>query len=382
MAEAELARRPVRLDLDTLAPYLLERHLLAPADVVDSALEIRDYSRRNRSYKVIAPRGESLLVKQAGSPESADFRLALTQEASILRAVATEPILAPLRPYTPRFVHFDADSLVLATELVHPATSVTKYHLNRGQPHFPEDSAVSCARILADFHALGAKALAEGALPDVPERVPFIWDAFRTMDRLQEAGRGVYKVWLLVKERGAFWSRLDALRRDWSDARSLVHLDVRWDNFLLTHGSGPRGMLNLRLIDWELAGRGDASWDVACFLAEYLRFWLQHAAIREGDSPADLPQRQRYPLAASHASSRAFWEAYARRAKLGKAARADLRRRVGQHLPFTMLLVATEMVQASDVVKPNARVAFELALQAAEDPDACLAAWLGLEAGA
>ena len=371
----------VALTLDGLVPYLVERRLVSTKGVLDPRFEVRDYSRRNRNFKVVLPDRSGLLVKQAGNLTDARFRESLNAEAALLETVWTDDALQDLRWFAPRFEDYDASRLVLSTELIHPATSITKYHFNRGAIEFPEDAAVGCARVLAAFHRAGADAAQKGLLDFLPRSPPFVWDFFeRAQGRSDRDPTGVLSG--LVQDRAPFWKRIPDLKAQWARHAGLVHRDVRWDNFLLTHGSGPRGSLNLRLIDWEMASVGDPAWDVASYLGEYPRFWLSLLAARRDEDLDDLAAIQSFDPSLGHASARTFVEAYLRSARLKSAPGKALLARAAEYLPFVLVLQAAEMMQNQDRFPPQSRMAFELATQCAASTPAFMRSWFGTEVDA
>lgn len=371
------------VSLDNVVPYLLQAQLLSSADAVDRDLEVEDRTRRNRNFKVVRAEGPGLLVKQSGNPNDEGMRATLEAEAELLRAVALDPSLRPARWFAPAFVHHLRRDAVLVTELVHPATSMTKDHLNGGDVHFPEDAAVTAGRILATFHeTLGAAARA-GHLPFVPRTVPYAWtsrDAFRRPAR--EVGAASATFGKLLDEHAGFYDRLPALRERWAASDGVVHGDVRWDNFLLTAGPAPADNLNLRLIDWELVTRGDPAWDVSAFLAEYVRFWFSTTMMHRTTDLDDVRRRAPVPLERCHASARAFVAAYARRRRLAEKGRRELLARIHDYFPFNLVVIGFENLQRQTHVPGVSRAALTMAARAAEEPAAALAEWLGLEDGA
>lgn len=373
---------PTLLTFDTLPGYLAARGFLTAQHVEgtdEGALRILDYSSRNRIFKVVFAEGKGLLVKQGASHQDGGLQDSVALEADLLRAVRADDALRPLRWCAPRPVHFDRTNMVLVTELVHPATTFSKYHLNAGDIHFPRDSAATGARILAAFHRAGGRALRAGRLPSVPRRRPFVWDARTVLEketRGQDAGP---RVRLHAQLRDAhFWAGIPRLAEEWDRHAQLVHSDPRWDNFLLTSGPGPRDDLNVRLIDWEFACVGDAAWDVAYFLCEYLRFWIFFSPQSPNVASLEALERQaRFLPAGWHEATEHFWATYRKAARLSPQASEEMLARVRSYLPFNLTLIAYESLRGAGVRPWGPVLAFELATQAAEDPEAFLDRWIG-----
>lgn len=363
------------VSIDTLAGYLLYRSLLPTATLVDSlGFTAEDRTRRNRSFLVRPGDGTDLLVKQAGNRFDADAVDTLTTEAELLRTVATDPHFATLRWFSPRFVDFDDDHAVLVTELVSPATSLTKFHVNAGTVTFDDDAAATCGRILATFHERMTTGLARGYLPPLPERPPFALGLL-DMARAAATGNPVIAHVVTLAEASGVYDRADEACALWAARRDVVHCDVRWDNMLLTSGAAPGGNMNLRLIDWELAAIGDAAWDVACYLGEYVRLWATTAGVLT-DDPSGEP-RAAFDLADTHASVATFLATYRTRRRLGPRAWADTLGRVATYLPFVLALAAYEASQRTNEVPLNARLGLRLAGEAAADPVGRTREWFG-----
>lgn len=367
---------PARLSLDDLVPYLVDRRLLPARVAVDHPLTLQDVSRRNRVFRVLVPGGRNLLVKQAGNPARDELRSGIAAEAALLRAVARREAFARARRCAPRFVAYDPSRLVLVTELVHPATTLTKYHLNVGDVRFPKEGARTAAWLLADLRIAAARETRRGGLRFLPGEPPPTWALLEGRGELDSpAARAVARD---AARRRSLAHRIEEVRAAWPDHDDLVHGDARWDNVLVTQGQGPRGALNARLIDWEMARRGDAAWDVAFGLGEYLRFWLSAMVFDPVQRLEDAFARAPFPLERAHDAARCFLAAYTLRCRLGSGARAGLLERACAHLPAALGVVALEFAQVQAEPPGVARVALEMAERSAEEPATCAEAWLGL----
>ena len=336
------------LTLARVVPYLAKRRLLATSRIVDGTpdgrLQVREYTRRNRNYKVIPAGGApGLLVKQAMEP-TPEFRDGLEREARILRSIARAPALRALRAWTPRFVAYDRGSSVLVTRLVHPATTLLRLQQGGTGPRLVPEAAVTVARFLRAVHAARPAGLPRGEPP--------LWSVPPALERRAPAEPDVADLLAWMRD-APFRQELGELRRAWARGRSLVHTDPRMENFLLTHGRGPRGALAVRLVDWELARVGDASWDVAYALVDLLRFCLM----------------ERLTFERAHESAAALVRAYAPANQRGR-----LRARVAAQVPHVLALVAYEALPLAharpDVMREARRMA--------EAPD--LDAWWGSRA--
>lgn len=371
------------LSLEEVVPYLRASSLLSGGDIV-RGVEVADRSRRNRNFRVVTHQGPRFLVKQPLTFDDGT-RGTVTREAFVLRALQEEPLLAPLRWCTPRLVGFDEDNTILTTELVAPATSLTKFHLNLGDVRFPPETAHAAAAILAKLHASGGRAVRDGALTQLRREEPYGWSI---RDRHERHGRDSTSMHAFASALEGLdaWSRLPALRAMWAEAEDIVHGDVRWDNWLVCAGRPPVGPCNLRLIDWEFARIGDGAWDAACFLAEYIRFWLTTSQLKGAGTRAEAEQYAPFRPEQTHASARSFMRTYARRRGWRKADLAAHEARVHAYLPFCLVVIAAEHL-TPQVARPGGaiplatRLAVELAAEAEREPGRFAATWFGWPEG-
>jgi hypothetical protein len=351
------------LTLEEVGPYLMERSLMAPRAVVDGRVRIMDFSRRNRVFKVILGDAGGLLVKQGGSA-GAERASQVRLEGAIYQSVAEEESLRTLRWFTPQWHHSDASRRVLVSELVHPATSLNKFHLNGGKPSFPPALGQTVGRILGTLHKGGAPEGRDILLRILPEDLPYNFKlqtnfgvgpdgAFlsRSVRAMLSKAKGDPRFLRLLEEAVATWT-----------PEAPLHGDVRFENFLVTIGPAESGLenMNIRLIDWELAIRGRPEWDVACYLGDHLRFWGMHVAKRRNGvvvKPAhvwegDPDILQGFQLTAIRRSTRAFWREYVRTMEWTPSRAREAWTRVASYVPIALLRVALE--QGSPFEEPDA----------------------------
>ncbi len=87
---------------------------------------------------------------------------------------------------------------------------------------------------------------------------------------------------------------MEELCREWR-CLGLTHGDLKFDNCLVLGAGADAGKAELKIVDWEIADRGDPAWDVAGILQCYLLTWIQSTYGRKAFQPA----------------CRDFWSAYA-----------------------------------------------------------------------
>jgi aminoglycoside phosphotransferase (APT) family kinase protein len=70
---------------------------------------------------------------------------------------------------------------------------------------------------------------------------------------------------------------VEDLRRGWR-GDSLTHGDSRLENFVICRPENVDTPLDTRLVDWELADIGDATWDCASVMQHYWSHWMSAAS--------------------------------------------------------------------------------------------------------
>ncbi len=363
----------MELTLSGAVPWLIGRKLVPARAVVDAQgdrVEARDYTRRNRNVKVLVPGREGVLLKQAMDPASPELADGLAREAAVLRAIAREPTLAPLRRVTPRFLRFERRHALLATGLVHPATTLLRYAQTREPGVFPLEPARTVGHVLARVRVAGERAAREGRLRFLPREGPAALGIPAALERRAKADPHAAALRDALKGEALWTHALPA-------GNALVHGDARWDNFLLTAGAGPGGDLNVRLVDWEMARRGDPAWDLGYALAEHVRFWLVEGAAEDADDPARFAATARFGPETWRAAAAEMERAYATRARVPVD---DLRPAVLRLLPLLLAVHAYEALPAAAQRPRLPLLAARLASEAHRDPQASAARLLGWDA--
>ena len=135
---------------------------------------------------------------------------------------------------------------------------------------------------------------------------------------------------------------LAELRAGWA-VETLIHGDIKWDNFLVLPGGG------VLLVDWELADFGDPSWDAGSVLQGFLTSWVTSIQAPPG-AAVDFAQ---LPLPRLRPAIRAFWRAYVEALGVGPA-EADRRLdRAVRYGAARMVQTAYEYLQlASEIAGP------------------------------
>ena len=315
--------------------YLLDRKLLTPRAVVHGRLRIDDVSRSNRVFVVTADGERCYVVKFAEA--SGDPGVA--REAAVLERLRSLDAGGPLASFLPTPVEYDEAVGVLIVESAPHSRDLTRQHA-RGR--FSRLLARQVGIALALLHSVPPTALQGLGLMRRPvDRAVIHRPDLEAMRGLSGAAVELTR---MVQRSDELCAALDELDRA-PRVKSVIHGDVRWDNFLALRGAGSNRWVGLRLIDWELCGVGDPGFDIGAFFGEYLRVWLQSIPIAEPGNPALLLAHARLPLRRMRPALTSFWDAYVRQRGLSLAESNATLRRSTRFAAVHLLTAALEEAQ-------------------------------------
>jgi Ser/Thr protein kinase RdoA (MazF antagonist) len=285
------------LEQSEIAHYLLSLGLVKPRHVVDEDLAIVDASRRNCVFIATTRAGPTHVVKQA-SPRNAHT---LEHEAAVMRVLADAPQMAGCVPVV---VHHDPEAARLVLRSPARGRDWTDHH---GTGRYPRAPAGLLGRVIAAVHAIPAESIE----PRPTDCDPLWALSLRepSHEFLLDRSAGAQDLVGRLQASAGLCDRLDQLRGATGD-EELVHGDLRWDNCLAVPAPGARRRTRVLLIDWELAGRGAAAFDVGTVLAEYLRVWVGSIPIVQPSDPGRLASRAGHPLSRMQPAMQAFWSGY------------------------------------------------------------------------
>jgi hypothetical protein len=237
------ARRAVRM--------LLDRDLLTAGEVHRYGVVARDVSESNDVVLVEIGNGRGLAVKDMAGPRDGG-QGDPAREIALYRAADRLPGAGGLLP---RLVRHDTDEHMLVIQGLPAARRLDRLTA----PDDPLDPGLAgrFGHALGAWHHAAAGLTALAAVRpwlldlDGPDRLP-------VLDREPRLGAAA----AAITGDPAHAAAIAAVATAWT-ADTVVHGDIRFAN-VLVHGP------QLTFVDWESAGRGDACWDVAGGVQEYL----------------------------------------------------------------------------------------------------------------
>ncbi|HWO28025.1 MAG TPA: aminoglycoside phosphotransferase family protein [Candidatus Acidoferrum sp.] len=318
-----------------VVPYLLARGLLASQSVVEGDLVVDDVSRRNHNFLVASPSGRYLLKQAVGR----DRVRTISREAAFYRAVCEKE--NGFSRYLPKFYLYDQERNILIIESLESVETLREQQLRTGRSS--RGVAEKLAEALAALHQFGADFASEFVTAgSLRARLPYRPDleAFRSF-----SGGGIEVIKVIQANRDVA-DVLDQLTEDPKES-SVIHGDVRGDNFLVPAVAGARRERWLKIIDFELATCGDPAVDIGWMFADYLSQWIFSLPLVAGYRPDRFDAIARWPLRKVQPLIRSFWRRYVSSMGLDRSQSDHFRSRAVKHCGARLLHLAMETTYTS-----------------------------------
>lgn len=316
--------------------YLVQRRLISPQEIVDGELIVRDASRRNLNFSVEARNGTSYFVKQGLGVGGASAVRHESESYRYLAALGDEfsARLPCLRDYDPQHN-------VLILELVPDAEDLRARQLRLNC--FPEQLGAALGESLGTLHRLTST---EYGLHS-PTTAPWVCSVHRPdLSILREVSAANLELIKIVQSTPGFGESLDQLGAGWRQA-ALLHHDARWENYLVARAWDGQQAAPLKMVDWEIATRGDPGWDVGSVLSQFLSAWIHSMAISGGEPPDQLTELAALPLDEMKPAISSCWEAYVDSARLHSSEANDRLLRAVRYAAARLVQTAFESMQTS-----------------------------------
>lgn len=348
----------------SLPGYLIDRGLVAAAEVVDGDLSVADLSRRNRNFRVGRGARPGLFVKQPHDWESFSADT-IRREASCYLLARDDAGFASLGALLPRFVDFDAARSILVLELLPSDETLGEYHRRVG--HFPLEMARALGAMLGAYHRDCGSQRAGGGV--FPRGMPWILNVVNhNPSHLGPVSGGNQEVVRILTAHAEYGRALDGVRAGWR-AEALVHGDMKWENCVVIPPERPDDAPGVRIVDWELADFGDPCWDVGSLFQAYLSFWILSIEGADQAPAHSLPSLARFPLERMQPAMRAFWETYVETLGVRGAAAEEWLRRSALYAAARMIQTVWEYSASTPRLSPNLLAILQVAMNVLLRPD-------------
>jgi aminoglycoside phosphotransferase (APT) family kinase protein len=339
-----------------LIDYLLEFGIVSTKDVVTGGLTVTDLSRRHRNLAVATRFGGKAFVKQQDARRSV---ATLAREAHVYDLFwRTRCEFAKAHMAQSRM--FDGERGILVLNHLDGAEPLST--IETRQANVAEMAAKELGRTLALLHSYNAESC-DGLAPLTPWVLSVVMPSLDTVAQLSAAAIATIGI---LQQSAVIKASLLELSPTGSGT-SLTHGDMRLDNCLIAHDHDHE-LLRLVLVDWELAGVGDACYDIGAVLADYLSIWVRSMPTAASLAIAESVALAMRPLASIRPSVKAFWEGYQTQSAGQMSGRAIL----SASLRWTgarLVQSAIESAQEAASLSSTAVMLLQLAENVFDDPN-------------
>lgn len=341
--------------------YLLKHGLADAESVVASDLLIEDVSRRNRIFRISSERARSYLVKQGITDEGS---AAIEAEARFLRAIGKLRELNQVRDFVPSLVAYDHSNRILVVNLIKDAVDVRSYQGRTGRFSLTltQQLGIALASLHQDTQALAINGAGQfGASP------PWVLSVRATAADLVHTSPAGLRVHQLLQSAPTVATHLRRLQSLWAPG-SLVHNDLKWDNYLACRSSSTRRFDRLALVDWETASIGDPCWDLGCVLSDFLSLWVLSMPLTDTTEIDSLPQLARFSLESMQPAADRFWRAYVSARRYTPAESETVLARSMEFAGARIIQTAFEQTQMRSELSGNVVALIQLAQNVLDQP--------------
>ena len=361
---------------NSIVHYLIGRGLLSRQEVVDGHVMVLERTSRNRNFMIMRGHRPGYFVKhiQPNQPVSVQT---LEREATCYSLMQTHPAFSALRPLAPGMIAYDSLRYVLVLELLPDAENLSSFQTRENR--FPIDIAERLGKALGSYHrGVGIDPSSAASSMGFPKTVPWILQFHQTqVQGLQAVSAANAQMHAVLNRYPDFGLKLDAVRAGWQ-ADTLIHGDIKFENCAVYYPEGRAAPYGLKLVDWETADIGDASWDVGSVFQAYLNCWLWSMPTTPGLSPDDLERSATTPLSAIQPAMRAFWRSYSQMMEFEPAQSSAMLERCVLQAAARMLQTIFEWMNRQTQLAANAMFQLQVSLNMLQRPQEAISALLGI----
>ncbi len=321
------------LTIENICQYLLESKLIDLKSIIEGDLLVRDASSRNTNFLVnqFNENGLKVLIKQPDITDE-DYVKSMEVEAEIYRIIYSDENFEQIRPYLPHFKSYDAQNHILIMEQLTGVCRIFDY-LFHGRNIPDENMIEKFSDSLAALHNIPLEKFNSYT---IQKAYPWFLDVGQKSYRnhIKKNEVEVYSFLADILENEKWMQNISETRRMWQK-KNLIHLDLRFTNWMIPFRHQPNTNSPIWLIDWEMAGRGDAAWDIAFLMGE----WISLGMFYSENHPTIYPNVEQ--IITKQINS--FLKIYLEKRNFSIENKNIFLRRLRRYLPVKILLIAYEM---------------------------------------
>ena len=337
------------LSVHNICKYLIDNDLIPLKSIVEGDLMVRDASSRNTNFLInqFEKGGKRLLVKQPDIDDE-KYVLSMKIEAEVYEFIHKNSLCTKLRKYVPKLHHYDHQNYILVMEQLKGVCRVFDY-LYHGLNYADKGIIKELATILVAFHKIPIE-----KKHNLQATFPWFLEVAEKdyQKKIKREDKKAYKILQPIFDDPQAMQFVRDSKAMWQST-SFIHLDPRLTNLMMPYAHQAGQKLPIWLIDFEMAGVGDAAWDIGFLFGDLISF----ETYLKVKTPK-INANKHYLTVAD--SIRYFWQIYSKSMQIDE----NFEERVVRYTAIKIfMLVYEDIVDEDDVsMSPQLKILIELFL--------------------
>ena len=322
------------LTIENICDYLLENQFIDKNAIIEGDLLIRDVSSRNTNFLVnqFHANGIKILIKQPDINDE-DYIKSMEVEAEIYQLIFNNKDFEQVKTYLPTFNLYDSKNHILIIEQITGVCRVFDY-LFYGLNLPDENISEHFAKALSALHSIKIE---QKLLSEIPKSYPWFLNIGQKsyQKKIKKSHAKTYQYLSEIFENKKWMDVISRTKRNWQE-ENIIHLDSRFTNWMISFRHQTNQNNPLWLIDWEMAGKGDAAWDIAFLVGE----WINLGVFFQENHPTIFPDIEQKITAQINF----FWKSYRDKRHFSLSKKKDFLKRICRYLALRILMMTYELL--------------------------------------
>jgi hypothetical protein len=333
--------------------YLIERGFLTYESAVDGDLMVVSSASNHRNTQVIRKNNPGFFMKQVQKWEMPIIG-SLQREATCYWLAYNDDDFASITPLLPKYYYYDLNKHLLVIELLSDGENLFQYCLRIGA--CPVKLASQLAAALGTYHnQAGARMKQSSQTSSLTKTIPWILSIHQMPAAQATFNASSLGLLAYIQSNNQFYYALDALQKRWR-YDSFIHGDIKFDNFIIESQNDADGEFSFKIIDWELAGFGDAGWDLGSAFQAFITFPLISMQTISSQLPTNMQGLMQLSSKEMRAAIREFWITYAGTLQINENALGEYLERSIKYGAARMMQLAFECMESLNGNEPSYHV--------------------------
>jgi serine/threonine protein kinase len=343
--------------------YLMEKGMLELKTLIAGKFTARRNDSRNNNFIINKEFEENkYFIKQVKANDLEKIET-LRTEAGCYQLANADAHYKVLKDFLPAFHYYDPLNNVLVIEQVKDALSMHDFYFQFGS--FENNLPQLLADTLASYHTVVNRQMQ--SFPHFRQLKPWVFTLV-TAPPAWPAGPQPsveHQILQLIFKNAEFVQLLRQLETEWQPG-TLIHNDVKFNNFLLNYDYKSKKINSIKLIDWELADMGDPLWDVAAIMQNYLALWL---LTDVPELPGMQPAFKKINLEEVQPCINAFWKRYTQQLKFDPAQQRQFLVKAIKFAALKLIHFCFELAPGSATLQPGGVKMLQMSFNILRSPE-------------